>query len=159
MPPPFPPVRPLPGLVPWGVPGTFEQLPRDPATRPQAAIASGATVQARDAVSTKALHSYAQVNGSINIDVGAIPVLVLAAPQNYRNFLLVRNTGGNNVFLDFGREATTTSPIILFANTMMLLDIVVPQDDVYALCAAGTSTLSIGFGNINYLGSPTESVA
>lgn len=149
----FPRVQPLPTLTPWSAPQTIEAVPEVRTMR--AAIASGAVVQASDSASVREAHRYALINGSIVLDTNATSALMLAAPQNFRNMLIMRNAGANTIFVEFGRDATTEAPIILQPNQMILFDTVVPQDDVYALSSVGLSRLSLGFSNINFLG-PVE---
>jgi hypothetical protein len=145
----FPPVRPLPGLTPWSAPQKLEALPE--VRRMAPAIASGAVVQARDAAPVREAHRYAQVNGSVVFNVTTQSQITLAAPQNFRNMLLLRNAGGATMYIDFGRDASALSPIELPSGGIVLFDVVVPQDDVYAICPVGSSSLSIGFSNINFL--------
>lgn len=145
----FPRVRPLPTLTPWSTPQSIEAVPDVRAIRP--AIASGAVAQAKQATATREPHRYAQVNGSVIYSVTtAESSLIIPAPQNFRNFLMMRCTAGA-VFVDFGREASRNAPLYLAANSIVLFDTVVPQDDIYALSDSGTSTISIAFGNINFL--------
>ena len=146
----FPPVKPLGGLQPWGVPQTLEARPRL-GTGIDPAIASGTIVQAKDATPTREPHRYAQINGSIVFNITTTSQLTLAAPQNYRNMLILRNVSGFPINIDFGRDADTNSPIQLVASGILLFDSVVPQDDVYAIGIGGTATLSVGFSNINFL--------
>lgn len=145
----FPPVRPLPGLTPWSAPQTLEAVPEIRRMAP--AIASGAVVQARDAAPVREAHRYAQINGSIVIgDPTGDGVLALAAPQNFRNFLMIRCTIGA-VYVDFGREASVSSPLFLGTGAIVLFDTVVPQDDVYIRRDGLNGGVSIAFGNINFL--------
>lgn len=114
------------------------------------AIASGAVVQARDAQPVREAHRYAQVNGSVVFQITAVSQNVLAAPQNFRNMLMLRNTSGASIFVDFGRDASQDAILNMPPGTTILFDTVVPQDDVYAFSPLG-ATLSIAFSNINFL--------
>jgi hypothetical protein len=145
----FPPVRPLPRLTPWSAPQTLEAVPEIRRMAP--AIASGAVVQARDATPVREAHRYAQVNGSVVFNVTTESQLTLAAPQNFRNMLMMRNAGGANVYIDFGRDAAANSPLELVPGAVVLFDVVVPQDDIYAISTGGPSILSVAFSNINFL--------
>ncbi len=115
------------------------------------AIASGSVVQARDAAATREAHRYAQINGSVVFGITATSQLVLPAPQNFRNLLMMRNAGANPIYVDFGREAGDTATVLLQPTQILLFDTVVPQDDVHAVCPTGTATLSLSFSNINFL--------
>lgn len=144
----FPRVRPLGNRTPWSAPQTIEAVPEVRTIRP--AIASGAIVQARPAAAVREAHRYAQINGSVVFNIAGASQLIIPAPQNFRNFLIMRNVGADQIFIDFGRDATTVSPLMLQSNQQVLFDTVVPQDDIYALCS-GSSILSVGFSNINFL--------
>ena len=144
----FPPVRPLGSRTPWSAPQTIEAVPEVRTIRP--AIASGAIVQARPAAAVREAHRYAQINGSVVFNIAGASQLIIPAPQNFRNFLIMRNVGADQIFIDFGRDATTVSPLMLQSNQQVLFDTVVPQDDIYAVCI-GSSILSVGFSNINFL--------
>jgi hypothetical protein len=148
----FPPVRRLPGLTPWSAPQTLEAIPEIRRMAP--AIASGAVVQARDAAPVREAHRYAQINGSVVFPVSVTSRLVLPAPQNFRNLLIVRNStalGGQTVYLEFGREANGDSAIELTPGGTILFDTVVPQDDIYAIAPGGPTSITVSFSNINFL--------
>jgi len=149
----FPPVRPMPTMQPWSAPQTIEAVPEVRTMRP--AIASGAVVQASNSTAVREAHRYAQINGSVVFAITTASQLVLAAPQNYRNMLILRNVSGFPINIDFGRDADTNSPIQLVANGVLVFDTVVPQDDIFAIGIGGTATLSMGFSNLNFLG-PVE---
>ena len=145
----FPPIRPLPTIEPWSAPQTLDAVPEIRKARP--AIASGAIVQARDATPTREAHRYAQINGSVIFNVTTTNQLVLAAPQNFRNLLMMRNLGANVIYIEFGRDASTLATVALQPTQILLFDTVVPQDDMNAITSTGTSQLSISFSNINFL--------
>lgn len=146
----FPPVRPLPTMQPWSAPQTIEAVPEVRTMRP--AIASGAVVQASQSAAVREAHRYAQINGSVVFGTTTESQLVLAAPQNYRNLLMMRNAGATAIFIEFGRDASPDATIQLQPNQIILFDTVVPQDDVLAISPGGLSTLSVSFSNINFLG-------
>ena len=145
----FPRVRPLGARTPWSAPQTIEAVPEVRTIRP--AIASGAIVQARPAAAVREAHRYAQINGSVVFNITTASQLILPAPQNFRNMLILRNVAGNPVNLDFGRDADANAPVQLVAGGILLFDTVVPQDDLYAIGIGGTATLSVGFSNLNFL--------
>lgn len=149
----FPPVRPLPALTPWSAPQTIEAVPEIRTMRP--AIASGAVVQASESAPVREAHRYAQINGSVVYAITTQSQLVLPAPQNFRNMLILRNVAGNPINLDFGRDADANAPIQLVAGGILVFDTVVPQDDIFAIGIGGTATLSMGFSNLNFLGPVT----
>ena len=146
----FPPVRPMPVVRPWSAPQTSDPAAEN--RRLGIAAASGALLEARQAAAVRSAHAYATINGSVVFSVSAtIPATVLPAPQNFRNFLAIRNTGTTNVFVEFGRDASTQSTIFLVPNQIILFDTVVPQDDVSVLAQGGTGGVSLSFSNINFL--------
>lgn len=145
----FPRVRPLGARTPWSAPQTIEAVPEVRTIRP--AIASGAIVQARPAAAVREAHRYAQINGSVVFNITTQSQLILPAPQNFRNMLILRNVAGNPINLDFGRDADANAPVQLVAGGILLFDTVVPQDDIYAIGIGGTATLSVGFSNLNFL--------
>ena len=113
----FPRVRPLGNRTPWSAPQTIEAVPEVRTIRP--AIASGAIVQARPAAAVREAHRYAQINGSVVFTVSNRSQLALASPQNFRNFLMIRNSGTIAVLIDFGRDATSSSPLMLNPEARM----------------------------------------
>lgn len=149
----FPPVRPLPTMRPWSAPQTVEAVPEVRTLRP--AIASGAVVQATQSTAVREAHRYAQINGSVVFNITTTSQLVLAAPQNFRNMLIMRNVSGFPINIDFGRDADANAPLQIVAGAQLVLDTVVPQDDIFAVGIGGTAVLSVGFSNLNFL-SPVE---
>lgn len=149
----FPRVQPLPTMRPWSAPQTVEAVPEIRAMRP--AIASGAVVQASQSTPTREAHRYAQINGSVVFAITTASQLVVAAPQNFRNMLIMRNVSGSPISIDFGRDADANAPIQLVAGSTLVFDTVVPQDDIFAVGIGGNAILSIGFSNLNFLG-PVE---
>jgi len=144
----FPPVRPLPILRPWSAPQTSDPTAEN--RRLGVAAASGALIEARQATAIREAHRYATINGSTIYDITTDPRQVLAAPQNYRNFLAMRNSGTANIFIEFGREASSNATVLLSPGQIILFDTVVPQDDVSAVGVAA-SKLSLSFSNVNFL--------
>lgn len=146
----FPPVRPLPIFRPWSAPQTADPVAEN--RRLGIAAASGSLIEAKQATAIREAHRYATINGSVVFVISnAFPTQVLAAPQNYRNFLAMRNTGASNVLIEFGRDASASATIVLVPNQIILFDSVVPQDDVSAIASGGASQLSLSFSNINFL--------
>lgn len=78
-------------------------------------------------------------------------IVLLEEPTSYRNFLFMRNTaasGGSNIYIDFGMQASASSIIRLEPTIMILLDTVVPQDDIYAFADGANASLVIQYGNV-----------
>jgi len=97
-------------------------------------------------------HHYANLIEG-NIAVGnLISAKFLDMPATLRNILIFRNTSAAaNVYLSFGRDASLNSVLRLTPNQIILLDAVVPQDDVYAFGDAAAATLSYAYSTIVYL--------
>lgn len=74
----------------------------------------------------------------------------LVAPNTRRNLLTVRNAsvGGQNVYLEFGKAASTDTVILLAPNQILLFDNVVPQDDLYAAGDVAGARLVYAFSTI-----------
>lgn len=76
----------------------------------------------------------------------------LDQPVGLRNMLLLRNNetaGGANFYVEFGKNATTTTTLRLEPGQSVLFDTVVPQDDLYVIAdAAVTAPLSYSYSNI-----------
>jgi len=74
--------------------------------------------------------------------VGVTSSKIIELPAAKRNYLMIRNNSATaTIFVSFGRDASTVSPVRLSSNQMMLLDSVVPQDDVY--CLSDTAATSV----------------
>lgn len=75
----------------------------------------------------------------------------LSAPNTRRNVLMLRNasTGGQNIYVEFGKVATTDTVLFLVPNQTIYLDAVVPQDDLYAAGDAAGGRLAFGYSTIN----------
>ncbi len=74
----------------------------------------------------------------------------LVAPSTRRNLLMIRNasTGGQNIFLEFGKACSTDTVILLVPNQILLFDTVVPQDDLYGACDVAGGRIAYGFSTI-----------
>lgn len=130
-----------PGLhTPWEGPGSgVSEVPQKPApnARPFARVRPNVIFDR---------HHYAKFAGETLVSVSnAVPgTLVMPAPDTRRNALMIRNVSASaNVYIAFGSYANTKSIIYLEPNIMMLFDVVVPQDDVYALADAASAELVI----------------
>lgn len=75
---------------------------------------------------------------------------IIEEPANKRNYLMIRNAGAaaNNLFVSFGRDASANSPILLTQNQILLLDTVVPQDDVYVFSSVVGSVVAFAYSTI-----------
>lgn len=161
----FPPVDLLSNLEPWEspqyIPGAPHNLPPR-LDRPGARIFSPASLPSAltpppsdpggSPVPVFDKHHYTDLNGEQVIAVGVASVLVLAESSTKRNMLGFRNssTGANVIYIAFGTNATTLSWLSLDPGEMLLLDSVVPQDEVYAISDLAAGSLTVVAGSISY---------
>lgn len=94
-------------------------------------------------------YRYATLSGESIVAVGVASVQALQEPAVRRNLLGFRNssTGGQNIFIAFGANATTNSFLLLTPNQMVLFDTVVPQDEVYCVASAAGGQLTVAVSN------------
>lgn len=122
-------------LISSGGPG---QLPTTPGAVPETSI-----VHIRDP------HHYASIISSFADVPNGSSIQVLQETVGRRNFLFFRNNSATaNIYVEFKKDATTNSVLRLEPNTMILFDVVVPQDDVYAYADAASAILSFGYSSI-----------
>lgn len=101
-------------------------------------------------------HHYAKVISGLFVPgiVNAANTLqpFLVSPPGRRNWLTLRNgnaIGGANIYVDFDKSANVNSPLFIVPGQTVLLDTVVPQNDVYAFSdAASTVGLAFSYSNI-----------
>ncbi len=92
-------------------------------------------------------HWYANViEGVVPVDVVSVqpPALAQVAP-GVRNMLMFRNSGATNLFIAFGSPATSNSTLRITANTIVLFDTVVPQNDIWVLSDAAGGQISYSY--------------
>jgi hypothetical protein len=100
-------------------------------------------------VHVTAPHWYAELIESV-APVGVDSSIVIARPGNgVRNMLILRNSGATNLFIAFGNNASVNSTLRVTANTMILMDAVVPQNDIYAISDAAGGQLSYSYSTTN----------
>ena len=81
--------------------------------------------------------------------LGQQSVKFLDAPPGRRNYLAFRNSSAAaNIFIGFGTTASLNSLIRLIPGQILILDTVIPQDDLYLLADAAAGTLIYQFSNI-----------
>ena len=136
----FPPVRLLSDLEPWSSP-TF--LPPSPHNLPAETAATSSDVPG-SVVNVAETYRYASLI-DVQLQTSTTSVKFLDAPIGRRNLLGFRNTSttaGENIFIGFGRDATTNSWLQLLPGTIILFDTVVPQDDLYCVAQTGVPVLA-----------------
>ena len=108
-----------------------------PGAVPTAAPANPNAVVVRDP------HHYSNLNTQAVAVANGVSAQFATAPVSRRNMLLIRNTSAAaNIYIEFGRDATTASVLRLAPNDLAFFDVVVPQDDLYAVADAAAGTLS-----------------
>jgi hypothetical protein len=94
-------------------------------------------------------HHYAKVVGLFTTPTNGVSNKFLDAPSGKRNWLAFRNTSAvANIYVEFGRDASTNSVFRLTPNAILFFDTVVSQDDVYAVADAVGAVLSYSYSNI-----------
>lgn len=135
----FPPVKPAPGLEPWGVTPDFIARPRDEVGLQQAGRRGPGVVQVQDR------HRGARLNGSQKYTVNTTSIQVLGEPTAVRNYLALSNvsSGTQIVYVEFGDDATLESPFRLTPGETLVMDAVVAQDRINAIASAAGARLTV----------------
>jgi hypothetical protein len=140
----LPPRRDRPAQRQYMSGATLMELP--PSGVPTGGIAPSPVIEPTDIFDP---HHYASVNeGNIAVPNGS-SIQVLLEPSTRRNYLMLRNSSAAaNIYVSFARDASLNSPLRITPGTMILFDVVVPQDDMYAYADAAAGTLVYGFSTI-----------
>ena len=121
---------------PSNIPGSPHNLPSRPdVTNPATPIT--------DALTTRDPYRYASFT-DISLTVGTASYKFLDAPIGKRDFLGFRNasTAAQIIYVGFGGAASANSFLALTAGQMIVLDTVVPQDDLWVVSSAAGGILS-----------------
>lgn len=117
---------------------------------PGSVPSSGALSQS--AQSIRDSHHYANIiGGTVNcLLAGVVVPTFLAAPITKRNLLSLRNSspGAQNLFIDFARQASAQSWLVIPPGGLVIFDEVVPQDDLYVSCNVAGGVLAFGYSTI-----------
>lgn len=150
----FPPARFTSPLEPWQspthLPPSPHNLPTDQAGRGGGGLAIGQQNTAAgipgETANIRENYRYASLI-DVSIVVGTSSVKFLDSPIGRRNMLGMRNasTGGQIMYIGFGGPASTNSWLAMTAGTIILLDTVVPQDDLYVLSSAAGGVFSYAY--------------
>jgi len=142
----FPPVTYLNQRKPWGVPQYVPPSPHNLPVRPEPGAGANTTqTLGQDGVNVREVYRYASVV-SISVNVDTTSFKFLDAPIGKRNFLGFRNASATQtLYIDFNSNATTGSWLALTAGTIVLFDVVVPQDDLYVISSAAGGTLAYAY--------------
>lgn len=141
----FPPVSLEGQRQPWQLPQSLPAFPMSP-PRPKG---RSSTPGAGGISEVRNDHNYASVV-DFPINVGTTSIIVLDVPTGLRNLLMFRNSSpaAEIIYIGFGREATTQATLAINPGQIVLFDIVVPQDILYAVASAATGVLSIAYSTI-----------
>jgi hypothetical protein len=94
---------------------------------------------------------FAQIGFTIGTTPSQAPVL--DRPQNKRIFLMIQNTDPvNKLFVGFGTQPSSTVGMQIAAGGSILLDIRVPQNEIYVLGSAAGVTGTLTYCNKEYGG-------
>ncbi len=138
-----PPVEYLSPLEPWDSPQYIPPSPHNLPARPDPAVDVTADFGRGETLISEP-YRYASIV-ALTFITSTTSIKFLDQPIGKRNLLGFRNVStvaGQIIFIGFGRDATTQSWLRLTPGTIVLFDTVVPQDDLYAVCEAGTPVLS-----------------
>jgi len=139
------PVYYLDERMPWSAPSTLGPTPHNLPARPQpgASLTQQNVPFPTDTVAVREIYRYSNLT-DLNVTVGTTSFKLLDAPIGKRNMLGFRNasSGGQTIYIGFGREATTISWLSMTAGTIVLFDAVVPQDDLYCIASGAGATLA-----------------
>jgi hypothetical protein len=139
------------GLIPWGEP--LQDLQSTPTQRnPQRGTS---TLVPPSAAFVLDPHHYANIiELFVPVTTAAVQPPVLTAPDTRRNFLMLRNCSTTiPIVIGWGKMPTANSVLYVAPGSpgvMVLFDVVVPQDDMYALAIGGSADLAIGYSTISY---------
>lgn len=122
-----------PWQAPQYIPGQPHNLPAKPTTAPGL---PGSPMAVRESYRVASFTD-------IQISVGTTSVKFLDTPIGVRNFLGFRNASSvQNIYIGFNSDATTSSWLMLTPGAIVTFDVVVPQDDLYAVANAAGGLLS-----------------
>lgn len=130
--------------------GGARDLPRIADTQSPSAQ-SQSPIDPREVVNVKDLLRFAKILSTTTNPANNVSNKFLDAPIGYRNYLAFRNSNGAaNIYIEFGKDATTLSVLKLAPGSIILLDTVISQDDIYAMADAVGATLSYSYSNIRF---------
>ena len=144
------------GFSPSGLPlsnvNSFPMLDNTPGGGVGPATAAPSTPTAPSILPTQPVrdpHHYAQMI-SLNFAIATTSAKIIDQPPSKRNLLMLRNTSATaNIYVEFAKDATVANTVLrITPNTVILFDVVVPQDDIYAIADAASATLSVSFSTI-----------
>jgi hypothetical protein len=102
-----------------------------------------------DSLKTSENHRYASIVDISTAVSNVTSAKIIDQPNGKRNFLMFRNASATaNIYIGFGKEATTLSTLVLAAGGIAAFDTVVQQDDVYAIADAANAVLCYSYSNI-----------
>ena len=136
---------------PWDTPQRFEGSPNAPISTQVAGLVLPKAPSLPIAPQATAIYDKSRFP-MISEQIVACPQnsnLFLSAPANKRVMLLLRNvSAAANVFVSFGTQASANSILRLTPNTIILMDAVVPQNDLYSFADAANGFLVYAYNDL-----------
>lgn len=123
-----------------GMPGQLPGIVVPPNSVPPASTQTGVVDMA----------AFPTFNGDKSLSLLTTSQLIIAAPPVgvARNALMFRNTdAAATVYVGIGSDASTLSTLALAPGEIMLFDVRVPQDDIYALASVAAAVLAFSWSN------------
>ena len=149
----FPPIGFANALEPWGHPQRVPTAPNSVADIGAAQPLTPTTVIPSradgDAIPVRDPYHFASLTSLTTTPSATLSAKFLDQPTNKRNMLLLRNASTSaNVYVEFGKDATVNSTLKLSAGAILLFDVVVPQDDLFAIADATGAVLAYSYSTI-----------
>ena len=141
----------LPSGYPHNLPPRREQARFNPFTGldPAAPMPGPGVPIGLDTIGIYDPHHYAETIEGV-VGVGLVSILLISRPANRRNFLALRNSspGTEVLFVAFGSPADANSWLRLEVDQIVLMDVVVPQGDVWVISDTATGQISFAHSTI-----------
>ncbi len=133
---PFPPVTKIGARRAWSDPNRLYDPGRGPGGTSAPPSGVPAPLANLPSGATPVIDPYHFANIiDANLTVGTTSVQFLQANSSLRNFLMFRSpaANANNLFIGFGKDASTLSTLSLVPGAIVVFDEVVSQQDLYVI--------------------------
>jgi hypothetical protein len=141
---------PLSGVQPmWGESVGDGEFSPSAYQQPQALNIPNFSITFPESLKTSEYHRYASIVDVSTAISNTLSSKIIDQPNGRRNFLMFRNASATaNIYIGFGKEATTLSTLVLAPGGLAAFDTVVQQDDVNAIADAAGAVLCYSYSNI-----------